>query len=106
MNNNLTKYLSRKIYLKELVEIFKKETELNKEILIAPDEFKQLMIFEDSGIQIVSLNNQHKLNSMDLDTLKEFYSYKAYSSISQNNLPVFIGDKECKVFSSGGDLKY
>jgi enoyl-CoA hydratase/carnithine racemase len=46
------------------------------------------------------------MNSIAMDTTKELFSwFEAYSTYP-NKLPIFIGDKNNKVFCSGADLKY
>jgi enoyl-CoA hydratase/carnithine racemase len=97
--------LGNKLYYKELKEIFK-DPIIKNEILIRPDQFKTLLKMEDRGVNIISFNIPQKLNALDFDSIREIFTFYETYEINPEKLIIFIGDKSCKMFCSGADLKY
>jgi 3-hydroxyisobutyryl-CoA hydrolase len=98
--------LRKKLHLAEIKELFNSNTPLLKELFTNNLNNKNLLIYDDKGVAVLSFDNPSKLNSMDLDCVKEYYNWLQTYLFFPQKLPIFIGDKNSKIFSAGGDLKY
>lgn len=97
--------LGRKLYLNELKDIFM-DPKIKNQLLVSANQFKTLLKMEERGINILSLNAPHKLNALDFDTTREIFTFYETYEMNPNRIVIFIGDKSCKMFCSGADLKY
>lgn len=98
--------IGSKLHYKALIDLFVKDTKYKLNFITLPENFRVVMRYDDQGTVFVSLNNPKKLNAIDMEALKEIYSFNEMLKYSPYKVVIYIGDKNSKYFCAGGDLKY